>query len=122
MKIKTLTKREYEIMNVFWNEKEAMGLHDIIQNYPELNRNTVQAVLKKLLESNYIEVDKIGYSNTVLTRKYIAKLTQDTYLKQSLSKQAAYQIALDFIKMTATNNQLEKLESAILERKALSSK
>ena len=112
----TLTKKEYDIMCIFWNETIPMSLHDITEKYPSLNKNTVQAVLKKLLNLEFIEVAEIGYSRTVLTRKYIAKLTQTAYLSQTLSKDSAFQIALNFIKNDATSEQLQTLYNALEAR------
>lgn len=118
MKIDTLTKKEYDLMSVFWNSEHALSLHDINEKHPELNRNTVQAVLKKLLKNEYIEVAEIGYSKTVLTRKYIAKLEQQDYIEQTLSPKAALKIALNYINKNADAKDITKLEKALEKRKA----
>ena len=58
--------------------------------------NTVQAVLRKLLKNNLIEVADIVYSGTVLTRSYKSMVTQEEFLLfkmtseyQSLSKKVS---------------------------------
>lgn len=112
MNIDTLTKKEYDIMTIFWNETESLSLHNLVEKYPALNKNTTQALLKKLLKMNYIQVAEIGYSNTVLTRKYVAKLTQYEYFNRNLSKDTAYQIALEFIK-NADEDQKAALKEAL---------
>lgn len=117
MKIDTLTKKEHDLMSIFWNSEQALSLHDIIENHPELNRNTVQAVLKKLLKADYIEVAEIGYSKTVLTRKYVAKLEQAVYIGQTLSENSAFKIALNYITKAADQKAIAKLEKAIEKRK-----
>lgn len=117
MKFDTLTKKEFDLMTVFWNTDEPLSLNDISKDNEDLNRNTVQVLLKKLLSQDFIEVAAIGYSNTVLTRKYVAKVTQAQYLSQTLSDKASLQIALDYIKKVATPSDIEKIEKTIEKRK-----
>ena len=65
-----LSKRELDVMNVLWEAGRPMIASDIPGVQPSLSINTVQSVLKKLLMRNFIEVDKIVHSGTVLTRSY----------------------------------------------------
>lgn len=74
-----LTKRELEIMNILWNSEKPLIASDIAKNGDNLTINTVQALLKKLLKSGYIQIADIVYSGTVLCRSYRPSITSDDY-------------------------------------------
>lgn len=103
-------------MNILWNSDEPLSQNDIATTHPELNKNTIQAVLKKLLEADFIKIENIGYSGTVLTRQYAPKVDQADYLSESISKDAAYRIAARFIEKEAGIDEIDKLET-LIERK-----
>lgn len=65
-----LTNRDFDILNVLWNSSTPMTATEIVNTNPELTVNTVQAVLRKLLNQKLIEVADIVYSGTVLCRSY----------------------------------------------------
>ncbi len=90
-----LTKRDMDVMNILWDSDEPKTAL-IVKAKPELTMNTVQAVLRKLLKNNLIEVADIVYSGTVLTRSYKSMVTQEEFLLfkmtseyQSLSKKVS---------------------------------
>ena len=103
-------------MNILWNCEVPMSQNDIAVAHPELNKNTIQAVLKKLLENGFIRIETIGYSGTVLTRQYVSNIDQAEYLSESLSKKSAFLLAERFIR-TAEGEDLAKLEAALADRK-----
>ncbi len=91
-----LTKRDMDVMNILWDSEEPKTAALIVKANPELTMNTVQAVLRKLLKNNLIEVADIVYSGTVLTRSYKSMVTQEEFLLfkmtseyQSLSKKVS---------------------------------
>lgn len=87
--IRSLSKREKQIMDILWNSSTPLTASEIISQNNELKMPTVQAVLKKLLNENFVVVADIGYSGTVLSRKYKAIITADEYANTqyvSLSK------------------------------------
>lgn len=65
-----LTKRDMDILNILWNSRNPMTAAEITNAKDELTINTVQAVLRKLLKQELIEVADIVYSGTVLCRSY----------------------------------------------------
>lgn len=79
-----LTHRELEVMHVLWSTDRALSAADIPPINPELKPNTVQAVLKKLLENSYIQVADIVYHRTVLTRTYRPVLTHEDYMHSQI--------------------------------------
>ncbi len=74
-----LSKRELDVMNVLWGAGKPLIASDIPERDKRLSINTVQAVLKKLLQRGFIKVDKIVHSGTVLTRSYSPEITPEEY-------------------------------------------
>lgn len=70
-----LTKRDMDILNILWNSQNPMTAAEITNAKDELTINTVQAVLRKLLKQELIEVADIVYSGTVLCRSYRAAVS-----------------------------------------------
>lgn len=75
----TLSKRELEVMNVLWGEGKPLIASEIPDRQPGLSLNTVQGVLKKLLQRGFIEVAQIVQSGTVLSRSYAPVITPEEY-------------------------------------------
>ena len=71
-----LTGREKDILSILWNSEKGLIASEVVKERDDLTINTVQAVLKKLLRRNLIEVDQIVYSGTVLSRSYKPTLTE----------------------------------------------
>lgn len=65
-----ITVREMDVMRVLCRAKEPLIASEILKRDDSLNLNTVQAVIRTLLEKQYIEVDSVVYSGTVLSRSY----------------------------------------------------
>lgn len=112
-----LTKRETQIMNVLWNSDEPLSAHDILTRSPELSRNTIQIVLKKLQTIGYIEVAGFGYNKNALTRTFKPIISQSEYVESTLAEGTSYVLAMNFIKSTNDEEQLDVLEKLIQEKK-----
>lgn len=65
-----LTNREVDILNILWNADKPLIASEIVKFDDTLTINTVQSVLKKLMNKKLIEVSDIVYSGTVLCRSY----------------------------------------------------
>lgn len=84
-----LTKRERDVLSILWNSEDGMIASEIKDVREDLTINTVQAILKKLLNRKFIQIQEIVYSGTVLCRKYcptlseaefnVAEITQNIY-------------------------------------------
>ena len=72
-----LSRRELDIMNVLWAEGKPLKASDFPDKKSELSINTVQSVLKKLLQRGFIEVAEIVQSGTVLSRSYAPVIKPD---------------------------------------------
>ena len=66
----SLTQREMDVMTILWKSETPLVASEIANSNSSLNINTVQAVIRKLLNKKYIVVADIVYSGTVLTRSY----------------------------------------------------
>ena len=85
MKPLNLTKRERQIMNIFWNAEKPLSANDIAVQQQDLSKNTIQAVVRKLKNHDLLKVADIGYSGTVLTRLYSPNVSQEDFLAAELS-------------------------------------
>lgn len=77
-----LTNKEYEILKVLWASETPLTASNIVERGDALSINTVQATLKKLLKREFIRVDQIVYSGTVLSRAYLPSMSQEEFETQ----------------------------------------
>lgn len=117
METERLTKRETQIMNVLWSSDEPLSAHDILVLAPELSRNTIQIVLKKLQTIGFIEVAGFGYNKNALTRTFRPIISQSQYIQSSLAEGTSYALAMNFIKQTDNPELLDQLAELIKEKK-----
>ena len=75
-----LTGREMDIMNILWNSQKPLIASEIAEYRSDLTINTVQAVIRKLLKYQLIEVADIVYSGTVLSRSYKPSISSENML------------------------------------------
>ena len=103
-----MTSREEDIMNILWRSSKPLLAKEIAEQDATLTINTVQAVLRKMLKNNWIKVEDIVYSNTVLARTYVPVITAEEY---SLAKlEYEYQRLGSFVKKASLVRQLLKKE------------
>lgn len=81
-KIFKLTNKEYEIMKILWTSEIPLTASNIVERGDALSINTVQATLKKLLKREFIRIDQIVYSGTVLSRAYLPSMSQEEFETQ----------------------------------------
>lgn len=94
-KFSKLTSREVDIMNILWASEKPLIASEIADSRPDLTVNTVQAVLRKLLKYQLIEVANIVYSGTVLSRSYRPTITSEEFaLHEVTSDYLAFQKTL----------------------------
>ncbi len=118
-----LTGRERDILNILWNSEDGMIASEVAEQREDLTINTVQAVLKKLLKREFIKVQEIVYSGTVLSRKYcpalseaefrVAETTQNIYALERFGITPVQFIAGFLPKAKLTEKQLEELDEGL---------
>ena len=81
-KFPKLTSREIDIL---WENEKPLIASEIADARSDLTINTVQAVLRKLLKYQLVEVADIVYSGTVLSRFYRPTITSEEFAVQELT-------------------------------------
>jgi len=111
-----LTNREFDIMKILWNSENALSSREISNQKENLTLNTVQATMRALLKRNLVIADSIGYSGTVLTRKYVSNLSEDEYYESLMTKKGASSFLANFIGKSSSND-LDEIEKMIKAKK-----
>ncbi|WP_313130883.1 BlaI/MecI/CopY family transcriptional regulator [Anaerocolumna sp.] len=83
----SLTQKEMDVMEILWQSNKPLVASEITKINESLNINTVQAVIRKLLDKKIIKVSDIVYSGTVLTRSYLPVLSKNELMTQQLLSQ-----------------------------------
>lgn len=108
-------------MEILWDSSESMTASAIEHKAKDLQINTVQASLRSLIKKEYITIDKIVYSGTVLTRSYKPIISHDDYLAMSCEELAHFSSSLAIVANLIENekdeNVLNELEKLIAEQK-----
>ncbi|MCI9040771.1 BlaI/MecI/CopY family transcriptional regulator [Dubosiella newyorkensis] len=118
MKVSHLTKRENEIMEIFWRSNKPLSSNDICLEAPHISKNTVQAVIRKLLSMNFIEIAGLGYNKNALTREFSPCISQAEYFDNFLVRDTSFELAANFIQHATSLEVLNQMEDLIKERKA----
>ncbi|MCI5648127.1 MAG: BlaI/MecI/CopY family transcriptional regulator [Fusicatenibacter sp.] len=84
-KLPHLSQRDIDVLTILWNSSHSMTASQIVDASPDLTMNTVQAVLRKLLKNNLIEVADIVYSGTVLSRSYLPAISSEDFAVAQLT-------------------------------------
>ena len=80
-----LKGNEFKIMLTLWDFKEPAAISDLQGHYKEifpgqeLNRNTANNILTKLVNKGIVELRGFGYFKNAITRVYSPKLTKEEY-------------------------------------------
>ena len=78
--MKKLTKKQVEIMKIFWASEHPLAASDILKLDESMNINTIRASIQSLLKADYIEVAGIEHRGNVLARTYTAKIKKSDIL------------------------------------------
>lgn len=70
--IMKLNPRELEVLKILHETNRAMTSTEIVNSGEELTQSTVQAVLRKLLAAELVEVQGVTHSGNVLSRTFSA--------------------------------------------------
>ncbi|CUX18508.1 Penicillinase repressor [Clostridium sp. C105KSO15] len=111
----SLTKREMDVMTILWESNTPLVASEITKMDDSLNINTVQAVIRKLLDKKYIEVADIVYSGTVLTRSYRPTLSKKEMTVQRFIGQFQENDKVSIPNLVTTLLKHEKNEQEVIE-------
>ncbi|WP_019893187.1 BlaI/MecI/CopY family transcriptional regulator [Allobaculum stercoricanis] len=112
-----LSKKELEIMEIIWNSKEPISSSDILENHPNLNRNTVLVSLKKLLNNGYLSINKVELKSKVLMRYYVPEISKYDYDRSNIGEDRVFNFVAKFVSNDITDSEIEELEKLIQEKK-----
>ena len=65
-----LNPRELEVLKILHENERALTSTEIVNSGEELTQSTVQAVLRKLLAAELVEVQGVTHSGNVLSRTF----------------------------------------------------
>lgn len=108
-----ITRKEQEILEVFWEEGKALSVKDVINSNPALNKNTVAALVKKLNDKGYLQVDSIQKVAKTFAQYYVPTISKEEYIAKELSSTTFKNLIANFIKKQATPNELKELSEMI---------
>ena len=83
-KLPKISERERDVMTTLWREGEGLTASGVAEKGGGLSINTVQAALRSLMKKDYIKIDEIVYSGTVLTRSYKPVVSAEEYAADQL--------------------------------------
>lgn len=115
--MRKLTKRERQVLAVFWKADKPLSVSEVIDQDPELSKNTVAAVVKKLHTNDLLSISGIGYTKTALTRQYVPTMSEEEFVLQELSDKTLSKLVVNFIDKNDDIKSLNALEKKIQARK-----
>ena len=113
---KQLSKREIDVMKILWASDKPLSSLEVSLHNTKLSKNTIQAVLKSLLNDGFIEVSDIAYSGTVLTRCYRPIVSMAEYVRDNFLFDSTLQVISSFISEEKNNEVLLELEDLIKQK------
>lgn len=115
-----LSKKQLEVMKLFWESPTPLIASEIVKSSKDLQINTVQACLRSLIKKEYIEIDDIIYSGTVLTRSYRPLITKEKYFNNTyediMGNASSSQLMASLIEEESDLETLEKLEALLQDK------
>lgn len=114
---KQLSGRELEIMKILWSSKKPLVASDIYKINPEISINTIHQVLKTLLKKEFIQVDDIVYSGTVLTRSYVSSISLVDYIKDNFFEASTINAVASFIEKEDNQQVISQLNELLKRKK-----
>lgn len=112
-----LTKSEYKILIKFYEVNTSLTKHELIDLYPELNKNTAASVIASLLSKNYLEISEIRFSKSVLARAYKPSKAFLLFLQAEYGFSNVDQLVQKIVGCIKDQQELELLLLKIKERK-----
>lgn len=82
----TLTKVEFEVMNILWNIDGAACAWDVLEHYkePKPAYTTIATYLKVLYEKGYLDFHKVDGQGK--THRYVPLVTRAEYTRRTMQE------------------------------------
>lgn len=122
-----LNPRELEVLKILYENDRALTSTEIVNGGAELTQSTVQAVLRKLLAAELVEVQGITHSGNVLSRTFgPTKKCREVLTQKFLDDYKAFRTIISKVDalagMFAMDEDLSKRDKEIAEIEALLAK
>lgn len=116
--MKVLTNKENEIMDILWNTDKPLSAQEICKYSKKMSIYSVQQLLHRLLDLNFVQVDQITQINKTFSRFFKPSVSQAEYIDFLLgsNKKNIYKTACYFISKNDDTQMLKKLQKRIEER------
>ena len=113
-----LTKKERFVMDVLWNSKIALSASEIMEvSKGKLNINTIQQVLRHLLNNDFIEVSEYGFNKKSIMRKYKPVVSQAKYINAFISGKNRFEVLCGLVDQEEDIDSLNELQKFIDDKK-----
>ena len=110
------TKKEQEILDVFWRLEKPLSVKDITENNPKLNKSTVAVLVRKSNENGYLEVDSIKKVSKTFAQYYVPTISKEEFLTKDFTKATFKNLITNFIKKENNPDELKELSKLIQTR------
>lgn len=124
--MKKLTKKQVEVMKIFWSNEKPLAASDILELGENMNINTIRTSIRALLEAGYIEVANIEHREKALTQTYISTVGMDEYIISNFAginnKISKKSLVAQFIKNEEDEEVINELEQELKHRKEILAK
>lgn len=107
------TKKEQEVLDVFWKMEKPLSVKDITETNPSLNKSTVAILVRKLHEKGYLKVDSIQKVAKTYAQYYIPTLSKEEFITKDFTRTTFKNLVTNFIKKEKNPNELEELSELI---------
>ncbi|MBA1435245.1 BlaI/MecI/CopY family transcriptional regulator [Bombilactobacillus bombi] len=114
--MRILTKREVDIMRVLWDSTESISSRDITRINPEISQNTVQALLRKLVDKGFIKTDGKKSTGTIYARKYRPIVSEKDYFLSQITPKKFQKFINAYISENNNENELKELERLVRKK------
>ena len=110
------TKKEQEVLDVFWKMEKPLSVKDITENNPSLNKSTVAVLVRKLNEKGYLKVDSIQKVAKTYAQYFVPTISKEEFLTKDFTKATFKNLITNFIKKENNPNELKELSKLIQTR------
>lgn len=107
-----ITNKELEMLKILWQSKRPMNVSDIKKANEKMVISTIQSSMRKLLKQELIEVAEITHSGTVLARKYVPTISQESFVMKQFPTLSISELIKELIQ-TGNFEESEELDALI---------
>lgn len=112
-----LTSRDFDIMEILWKSEKPIAVFEIQKEIPELSKHSIQQIIRRLLNKDYVYVANISQNKKALMREYLPSITKEQYFSLSLDTKTFLQLSASFIERCDDMEVIEQLQKEIEKKR-----